>query len=63
MERKRVLSWRKSSYSGANGGQCVEVSARGLIFVRDSKNPHGAVLAFTPETWRRFAGQIKNEAG
>lgn len=50
MEGKRALSWRKSSYSGANGGQCVEVSARGLIFVRDSKNPHSAVLAFTPET-------------
>jgi Domain of unknown function (DUF397) len=62
MERKSVLSWRKSSYSGANGGQCVEVAARGFILVRDSKNPHGPVLEFAPKTWRKFAVRIKNNA-
>jgi hypothetical protein len=63
MEGKRALNWRKSSYSGANGGQCVEVTARGPILVRDSKDPHGPALEFTPETWRKFARQIKNDAG
>lgn len=63
MEGKRVLSWRKSSYSGNNGGQCVEVAARGLIVVRDSKDPQGPVLEFTPESWRKFARHIKNDAG
>ncbi|HVK21640.1 MAG TPA: DUF397 domain-containing protein [Actinokineospora sp.] len=33
--------WRKSSHSGGNGGQCVEVSNLG---VRDSKNPGGGIV-------------------
>jgi Domain of unknown function (DUF397) len=63
MEGKRALNWRKSSYSGNNGGQCVEVTMRGPILVRDSKDPHGPVLAFMPETWRKFARQIKGNTG
>lgn len=39
----RVLSWRKSSHSGGNGGQCVEVAST-LNALRDSKNPAGPVL-------------------
>ncbi|MFC5288124.1 DUF397 domain-containing protein [Actinokineospora guangxiensis] len=35
--------WRKSSFSGGNGGACVEVSTVGAV--RDSKNPEGGVLA------------------
>jgi hypothetical protein len=35
--------WRKSSYSGGNGGNCVEV-ANTLNALRDSKNPTGPVL-------------------
>lgn len=37
-------TWRKSSFSGSNGGSCVEV-ANSLGAVRDSKNPAGPVLA------------------
>jgi hypothetical protein len=53
--------WRKSSYS-ANGGNCVEVAQNlaGVIAVRDSKNPHGSPLAFTPRDWDRFTFSIKN---
>ena len=53
-------SWRTSSYSGNNGGNCVEVGniAR-VIAVRDSTDPHGSVLAFDPLDWRWFAEQIK----
>ena len=45
------LSWRKSSYSGNGGGNCVEVGTGlpGKIGVRDSKNPDGPVLSFGPE--------------
>jgi hypothetical protein len=48
--------WRKSSYSGGNGGNCVEVASNlpGIIAVRDSKNPAGPALTFTPEAWRAF---------
>ena len=52
--------WRKSTYSGS-GNNCVEVHAshhRGIA-VRDSKNPHGAVLTFTPGQWQAFTRTIK----
>ena len=42
--------WRKSSYSGGSGGNCVEVATNlpGLIAVRDSKNPGPPALLLTP---------------
>lgn len=60
MEGNSALSWRKSSYSGSNGGQCVEVAAPGRVLVRDSKNPDGKRLAFSVQVWRAFAARIKN---
>lgn len=41
--------WRKSSYS-TGGGECVEVATlpNGQIAVRDSKNPSGPTLCFSP---------------
>jgi hypothetical protein len=62
MAGDRALNWRKSSYSGNNGGQCVEVAARGVVLVRDSKNPHGPVLEVAPQMWREFIGRLKNNA-
>ena len=44
MEGSSALSWRTSSYSGSNGGQCIEVAVPGRVLVRDSKNPDGARL-------------------
>jgi len=54
--------WRKSSRSGSNGGQCVEVAANlpGAVAVRDSKDPDGPSLLFTPGEWRAFVGGIKS---
>ena len=53
-------TWRTSSYSGNNGGNCVEVgNAARVIVIRDSKNPHGAVLAFGAKDWQRFTDQVK----
>ncbi|GAA4562696.1 DUF397 domain-containing protein [Micromonospora coerulea] len=48
--------WRKSTRSGDNGGACVEVATNlpGIVAVRDSKNPTGATLAFTPSAWSTF---------
>lgn len=53
--------WRKSSYSGGNGGDCVEVAVLSddSHAVRDSKNPGGPVLAFRPDDWRAFTVAIK----
>ncbi|MFE5735963.1 DUF397 domain-containing protein [Streptomyces celluloflavus] len=55
--------WFKSSYSN-NGGQCVEVAAnlavsRGVVPVRDSKDPHGPVLTIAPAAWSEFVGSVK----
>ncbi|MFF3003258.1 DUF397 domain-containing protein [Kitasatospora sp. NPDC057940] len=54
------LLWRKSSYSGPDGGDCIEV-ASGLptrIPVRDSKDPDGPVLAFPADAWRAFIAAV-----
>lgn len=54
-------TWQKSSYSGGNGGQCVEVAANlpGIIAVRDSKNPDHPALIFTPGKWAMFVNAAK----
>lgn len=53
--------WHKSSYSGGNG--CVEVDLReDRVAVRDSKDPSGPVLLFTPDEWKAFlAGAQEGE--
>lgn len=58
------VTWRKSSYTGSNGGNCVEVAVLpgyGLA-VRDSKDPGGPKLAFTPAEWRTFTTALKTGA-
>jgi transcriptional regulator with XRE-family HTH domain len=59
-------AWRTSSYSGGNGGQCIEVAALpgtgrpgGLCAVRDSKDRGGPVLAFGPGPWREFTAAVR----
>jgi hypothetical protein len=56
------VTWHKSTYSGGNGGNCIEVGApaeTGRVLVRDTQDRQGPVLAFAPETWRSFADQVK----
>ena len=56
-------AWRTSSYSGSNGGACVEVGKADLaVAVRDSKHPDSAQLAFTPASWKTFTAQLKAAA-
>jgi len=58
---KGSLTWVKSSYSGSQGGNCVEVAGntRGVVLIRDTKDREGAVLGFHEDPWRRFATAIK----
>lgn len=54
------LDWRKAQASVGNG-QCVELARHGdLIAIRDSKNPAGPVLTYTPAEWRAFLHGAKN---
>lgn len=55
------MDWRKSSYSNANGGQCVEVAQDlpNAVAVRDSKDPDGPKLIFAADQWLAFAGGVK----
>ncbi len=53
--------WRKSSWSSGDGGTCVEVASNlpGVVAVRDSKNPDGPALVFTPTQWHAFLRGMK----
>jgi hypothetical protein len=52
--------WRKSSYSGSNGGNCVETASDGgVVLVRDTTDRDGGTLAFTAGAWLAFARDIK----
>lgn len=55
------LAWHTSSYSGGNGGACVEVAelADGGRAVRDSKNRTGPTLTFTPAEWAAFTTAVR----
>jgi hypothetical protein len=55
-------AWRTSSYSGNNGGACIEVAAARIVAVRDSKDPAGPVLAFGPRAWATFTARVKTGA-
>jgi Domain of unknown function (DUF397) len=56
------ITWRKASYSSGNGGACIEVgSAPRTVAVRDSKDPDGPKLAFTPGRWQDFTRRVKND--
>ncbi|MCX4855881.1 DUF397 domain-containing protein [Streptomyces canus] len=49
------LAWFKSSYSGDDSGDCVEVATvPTTIHVRDSKNTTGPQLTLSPATWSEF---------
>jgi Domain of unknown function (DUF397) len=53
-------NWRKSSYSGDNGGACVEVaSSTRAVLVRDTTDRNGPVVTFTVAAWQSFTPTIK----
>ncbi|MFE9168346.1 DUF397 domain-containing protein [Streptomyces kebangsaanensis] len=53
--------WRRSSYSNANGGECVEIAEDfpGVVPVRDSKAPHGPVIVVPTAAWGAFVNSLK----
>lgn len=54
-------SWYKSTRSGPNCDNCVEVAfVGGAIALRDSKNPTGPALIFTPGEWDAFVEGAKD---
>ena len=57
---KSALVWVKSSLSFAQGN-CVQVAAGdGAVIVRNSRDPEGPELAFTPGEWDAFLAGVKN---
>ena len=54
--------WRKSTKSGSNGGDCVEVAVNlpGVVLVRDTKNRDGGTLVLDASAWRAFVTQVSN---
>ncbi|MFG2051465.1 DUF397 domain-containing protein [Micromonospora sp. NPDC048935] len=54
--------WRKSTKSGSNGGNCVEVADNmpGVVLVRDTKDRDGGTLAFSPAAWRGFVAMARD---
>jgi hypothetical protein len=55
------VTWKKSTRSNGSGN-CVETArlSDGLWAVRDSKEPEGAVLTFTPSEWSAFVEGVKD---
>lgn len=53
-------AWRVATYTGGNGGNCVEVGdANRAILVRDSKDRDGGTLTFTAATWQVFTNSLR----
>jgi hypothetical protein len=54
-------NWRKSSHSGGNGGQCVEVARNlpGVVVVRDSKARQEGTLIFSRAAWTGFVASLR----
>ena len=53
------MDWRKSTYSNANGGDCVEVASADVITVRDTVDRGGPQLSVSPSAWAAFVGGLR----
>lgn len=51
--------WGKSGYSFSNGN-CLEWRKSGSILIRDSQDPGGPKLSFTPAAWRTFIASLRS---
>lgn len=57
-----TAEWRKSSYSNAAGGDCVEVAPTDTHYtsIRDSMRPEGNVLIFPHSSWATFVNDLRS---
>lgn len=60
------LPWRKSSYSGANESQCVEIAPLAAIgqdgfAIRDSKMPDGPIVQIRPAAFTAFVAHTRRQ--
>lgn len=58
------MEWRKSSYSGGNNPNCVEVARPGVeraAYVRDSQNLHLGHLSFSAGEWAAFLREVASD--
>ncbi len=51
--------WRKSSYSGNGGQNCVEVAGEGAILIRDTQNRDGVTLTVPAGAWAKFTASLR----
>lgn len=56
-----AVTWIKSSYSGNDAGNCIEIAPGypETVPVRDSKNPDGPVVVVTRSAWSAFVGSLR----
>ncbi|MFD6533657.1 DUF397 domain-containing protein [Streptomyces sp. NPDC060184] len=56
-----LTDWFKSSYSGGDQGECLEVATgHPAVPVRDSKSADGPALVFSPAGWSSFVAAVKS---
>lgn len=54
------MDWRTSTYSNANGGDCVEIgNAAVVVLVRDTKDRDSVTLTFSAGAWERFTDALR----
>ncbi|MEV5103007.1 DUF397 domain-containing protein [Streptomyces massasporeus] len=58
------IQWRKSTYSGDQGGQCLEVAElpEATVAIRDSKTPAGPILTLDPAVFTTFVNWTSTTA-
>ncbi|WP_086824943.1 DUF397 domain-containing protein [Streptomyces sp. NRRL B-24572] len=62
MNNTESLAWFKSSYSGTEGGQCIEIAPGvGTVHVRDSKDVSRPGLCVSRDAWAGFVGLASAE--
>ncbi|MCX4969470.1 DUF397 domain-containing protein [Streptomyces sp. NBC_00654] len=61
VDSSALTGWFKSSYSGGDQGECLEVTDNYTsVPVRDSKTPTGPAILFSPGGWSSFVAAVKN---
>ena len=54
-----IGTWRKTSYSTGNGGECVEVASAGGVLIRDTTDRGGITLSVSAPAWATFLTALR----